>query len=424
MAVEPARRRPRAGRAPRRATSPVTTPAPRTSAKSRTRFSSRLATRGVPRERSAIAALALGLDLDPEDAGGAAHDPRQVAGLVVLEPVADAEAVAKRRRQEPGAGGRADQRERRQVEGHRARAGALAEHDGQAPLLHRRVERLLDRAAEAVDLVDEEHRAGLERGQEGGDVGLALQRRAGGLDERRLELGGDDVGERGLAEPGRPGEQHVVERLAAPPGRLDEHLELAGDLLLVDEVGEAPRAQRAVELVLAAREPGVGEALLGAVRLRRRRLPPARSRGRGRCSRPRSAAVAGARSAAPISSSALSPSAAVEQPLGLGERVAEVHEARRGRARAGRRRRPRRPAGTPSVSSPATFSRSSTISRSAVRLPTPGTAWKRFASPAAIARSSSRGAPPERIAIATFGPIPETEVRWRKRSRSSSLAKP
>ena len=32
--------------------------------------------------------------------------------------------------------------------------------------------------------------------------------------------------------------------------------------------------------------------------------------------------------------------------------------------------------------------------------------------------------PPERIASATLGPIPDTEIRWRKRSRSSSLANP
>ena len=48
--------------------------------------------------------------------------------------------------------------------------------------------------------------------------------------------------------------------------------------------------------------------------------------------------------------------------------------------------------------------------RSAVRLPIPGTAWKRFASPAAIARRSSRAEPPESAAIATFGPTPETEI--------------
>ncbi len=62
-----------------------------------------------------------------------------------------------------------------------------------------------------------------------------------------------------LPSPGRPGEQDVVERLAAPPRGLDEDLELGGDLLLVDEVGEAARAKRAVELVLAAGEPDVGE---------------------------------------------------------------------------------------------------------------------------------------------------------------------
>ena len=38
------------------------------------------------------------------------------------------------------------------------------------------------------------------------------------------------------------------------------------------------------------------------------------------------------------------------------------------------------------------------MSRSAVRLPTPGAAWKRFASPAAIARRSSRGGGVARVA--------------------------
>ena len=47
--------------------------------------------------------------------------------------------------------------------------------------------------------------------------------------------------------------------------------------------------------------------------------------------------------------------------------------------------------------------------RSAVRLPMPGTAWKRAASPAAIAVSSSRGAPPESTASATLGPRLDAE---------------
>ena len=44
----------------RRAIAAVTTPVPRTSAKSRTRFSSRLATLGVPRDRPAMAVAAAG----------------------------------------------------------------------------------------------------------------------------------------------------------------------------------------------------------------------------------------------------------------------------------------------------------------------------------------------------------------------------
>ena len=73
---------------------------------------------------------------------------------------------------------------------------------------------------------------------------------------------------------------------------------------------------------------------------------------------------------------------------------------------------------------PATFSRSSTMIRSAVRLPMPGTAWKRAESPVAIAFSSSRVVPPESTASATFGPTPCTPISMWKSSRSSSLAKP
>ena len=51
-----------------------------------------------------------------------------------------------------------------------------------------------------------------------------------------------------------------------------------------------------------------------------------------------------------------------------------------------------------------TFSRSSTMIRSAVRLPTPGAACRRAVSPAATALSSSRGGPPDSTASATFGP--------------------
>ena len=146
-----------------------------------------------------------------------------------------------------------DEREGRQVERHRARARALPEHDRQLAVLHRRIQGLLHRAGETVDLVDEEHGAGLERCQERGHVALALQRRARRLHERGVELAGGDLRQRCLAEPGRSGQQDVVERLAAPPRRLHEQGELALELLLADELLEALRPQRAVELLLARR---------------------------------------------------------------------------------------------------------------------------------------------------------------------------
>ena len=83
--------------------------------------------------------------------------------LVVAEPERHAEAVAERRRQQARARRRADERERRQVERQRARGRALADDDVEPEVLERRVEDLLDRAVQAVDLVDEEDVALLER---------------------------------------------------------------------------------------------------------------------------------------------------------------------------------------------------------------------------------------------------------------------
>ena len=147
-----------------------------------------------------------------------------------------------------------------------------------------------------------------------------------------LELGGDDVRERGLAEPGRPGEQHVVEWLAAPLGRLDEDLELVGDLLLVDELREPRGPKRAVELVLAAGRADVGESirLVDVDRVvAPRRVDPGVALDAHDAPRRRPRRV---RRPAAISSSALSPSAPSRRLLRLVERVAEVHQALAGQA--------------------------------------------------------------------------------------------
>ncbi len=153
--------------------------------------------------------------------------------------------------QQPRPRRRADERERRQRQAHRARRRALADDEVEGEVLHRRVEDLRHRGREAVDLVHEQHAVRLQVGEDRGEVAGALEHRAGGDRSAHAHLRRDDVGEGGLAEAGRPEQQHVVERLGARAGGGDEHAEVGGDLLLADVLGEGARAQ-------ALLEPGLG----------------------------------------------------------------------------------------------------------------------------------------------------------------------
>ena len=97
----------------------------------------------------------------------------------------------------------------------RARAGPFADHDVELIVLHRRVQHFLHDGAQAMDLVDEQHVARLQVGQQRREIARPLEHRARGLTQVHAQLGGDDVGERGLAEARRAEDQHVVERFAA-----------------------------------------------------------------------------------------------------------------------------------------------------------------------------------------------------------------
>jgi hypothetical protein len=98
--------------------------------------------RGVPRARRAISPR-LRIAVDAEDARRAPHDAGQFLRRVELQTLHDAEAVAQRRGEQAGAGGGADQGERRQVELDRTRGRALADHDVDLVVLHRRIEHFL-----------------------------------------------------------------------------------------------------------------------------------------------------------------------------------------------------------------------------------------------------------------------------------------
>jgi hypothetical protein len=122
-----------------------------------------------------------------------------------------------------------------------------------------------------VDLVDEEHLLGLEVHQDVDEIAGTLEHRSRRRLEGYLHLLGDDRGQGGLAEAGRPEEEDVVEGLRALLRRLDEDAEVVDDALLPDILGEAPRPDRRFGLDVfagGARGQGLARGRRAARRLR------------------------------------------------------------------------------------------------------------------------------------------------------------
>ena len=94
-----------------------------------------------------------------------------------------------------------------------------------------------------VDLIDEEHIARFEIGEDGGQVAGSLDDRPrGGLDVDP-QFGGDDVGKGGLAQARRAVEKDVIERFSPSPGGIDEDPQVVLGLFLPHILGECPGAQ-------------------------------------------------------------------------------------------------------------------------------------------------------------------------------------
>ncbi len=93
------------------------------------------------------------LAVDPKDRGAAADNRAELFVGVKLEPLDHTKPVAQRGGELPGAGGRTDQGEVRQVDPDRARRRAFPDDDIQRKILHRRVENLLHRAGQPVDFI-------------------------------------------------------------------------------------------------------------------------------------------------------------------------------------------------------------------------------------------------------------------------------
>ncbi len=194
---------------------------------------------------------------------------------VEIQPHRNAEAVAQRIGQQPRARGGADQREFGQIDLHRTRRRSLADDEIELEILHRRIEHLLHRRIKPMNLVDEQHVALFEIGQQRREIAGLGDHRTGGGAEADAKLARHDLRQRGLAEPRGTDEQHVVERLAAFARGVDEHRQIGARLLLADKFRQVLRTQRGIADV-------VGTALGGDKAGRSHDGAPARTK-RGRC---------------------------------------------------------------------------------------------------------------------------------------------
>ena len=214
---------------------------------------------------------------------------------------------------------------------------------------------------------------------------------ARGLDERHAELGRDDLGERGLAEPGRSGQQHVVECV---PARLAASIATAScSLSCCCPTNSSSRRGRSVRSnsSSAARYGGLDALRLGA------HARTSRTNRRSCCLL----------------------SAARDQlldrlPGGVRRAARSASEATKPRFEAARRGHQSRGASSalayrrttiPSPIVPPTLSRSSTMIRSAVRLPTPGHRLEE------ARRHPPRSRPPRRSAGPPPGPRARASAR-------------
>src|ERR1700682_1286846 len=118
---------------------------------------------------------ALGLNGDLEQPGRARDNAGELLSGIELQPGDDAEAVAQRIGQHARARGRADQRERLQIELDAASAGPLADHDVDLEILERGIENFFDDRRQTVDLVDEQYVVRLEVGGQGCGAARGVQ---------------------------------------------------------------------------------------------------------------------------------------------------------------------------------------------------------------------------------------------------------
>ena len=129
-----------------------------------------------------------------------------------------------------------DEGEGIEADAHGTGAGPLVDHDVDDIILHRGIEVFLHFRRKPVDLIDEEHVAFLERGEQAGQVAGLVEDGTGSDLHVDAHLVGDDMGEGRLAQAGRAMEKRMVQGFAAELGGFDIDIQIGANFALAGEI--------------------------------------------------------------------------------------------------------------------------------------------------------------------------------------------
>ena len=104
-----------------------------------------------------------------------------------------------------------------------------------------------------MDFIDEQNVSRSQVGENGSQIAGALDRRSSGDLDIHVHFVGQDMSQGGLTQSRRSIEKHMVERLAALSGCLDQNAQVLLDPLLADQIREHLRAERLVQAIFGLR---------------------------------------------------------------------------------------------------------------------------------------------------------------------------
>ena len=186
-------------------------------------------------------------DGDVEETGGADDDVAELLGGVVVKPFFDGEAAEERAGEESAARGGADEGKVGKVDADASGVGSLVDDDVQFEVFHSGVEVFFDVFLHTVDFVDEQHVSSFEVGEQASKISRFFDSGSAGAFEVGFHGFGDDVGQRGLSQSGRAGEEDVIEDVASLFGGGHGNFQAFFDFVLAGEIGKPRGAKRKFE---------------------------------------------------------------------------------------------------------------------------------------------------------------------------------